>query len=321
MLEPSSFDLIETLVDHHDGPFGDSSAIPTYVVSKLARRHVTVALTGDGGDELFCGYERFLAAEVSERVPLSIRRVASGALHLLPTAESERSKLGKARRLIAAATLPLADRVARWNSFFFDPRPLLRRDFCQSLDGAVEAPLRWQRSVFEHSRGNPTLARVLDHNFETYLPYDLLVKADRASMAHGLEVRSPFLDTALVDYVARLPASYLRGTETKRVLKHAFRELLPPAIRRRHKMGFGVPLGTWFRGDLHAQLHDYLGPNARLGRWLDSDAVAALLAEHDARKADHGHKLWLLLTLEVWLRAVERAVQPSSEPMVCEVSA
>ncbi|MCU1282546.1 MAG: Asparagine synthetase, partial [bacterium] len=320
-LEPSSFDLVETLVDHHDGPFGDSSAIPTYVVSKLARRHVTVALTGDGGDELFCGYERFIAAEVSERVPSSIRRIAANAIHLLPAAESERSKLGKARRLLAAATLPLADRMARWNAFFFDPRQLLRRDLGVALDEAMDEPLAWQRSIFDRSRGHAILARVLDHNFRTYLPFDLLVKADRTSMAHGLETRSPFLDTALIEYVARLPASHLRGTVTKRVLKHAFRDLLPRAIRRRGKMGFGVPLGAWFRGDLSERLHDYLGSGARLRRFIDGDAVAALLREHDARIADHSQKLWLLLTLEVWLRACERAAQVQPPPLACEVSA
>ena len=311
-LEPSSFDLVETLVDHHDGPFGDSSAIPTYVVSKLARQYVTVSLTGDGGDELFCGYERLVAAELSERVPLPLRHLASRLVTLLPASASERSKLAKARRLLSAATLPLADRMARWNAFFFDPAQLLRADVRAGLADAVAAPLHWQRSIFASSRDRGVLARVLDHNFRTYLPFDLLVKADRTSMAHGLETRSPFLDTALTDYVARLPASYLRSTVTKRILKHAFRDLLPESIRRRGKMGFGVPLGVWFRGSLNERLHDYLGSGARLRQWLDADAVATLVREHDAKIADHSQKLWLLLTLEIWLRARERiARQPS----------
>jgi asparagine synthase (glutamine-hydrolysing) len=301
-LEPSSFELVETLVRHHDGPFGDSSAIPTYVVSRLTRQHVTVALTGDGGDELFCGYERFLAAEASEHVPLPVRQIAARAVALLPSCGLERTLVGRARRLLSASALPLADRMARWNAYFFEPRALLRREVADALD--LEAPLAWQRDMFARARGRATLARVLEHNYRTYLPYDLLVKADRTSMAHGLELRAPFLDTALVEYAASLPPGYLRrGLTTKRILKHAFLDLLPPAIRARGKMGFGVPLGTWFRGGLRAYLFDRLGPGARLDAYLDRAQVSRLLDEHARGQADHGQRLWALLTLEVWLRA------------------
>jgi asparagine synthase (glutamine-hydrolysing) len=303
-LEPSSFQLIERLVRHHDGPFGDVSAIPCWVVSELARQHVTVALTGDGGDELFCGYERFLAAEYAERVPLQLRSQISRMIGALPGAPAEKSLLTKAKRFLSAWTLPLADRMARWNSFFFDPRDILRADFLESLDVPIDAPLQWQRSVFNSARGELVLSRVLEHNFRTYLPYDLLVKADRTSMAHGLETRSPFLDTQLIEFAATLPPSFLRyGMRTKRVLKDAFADILPESILRRGKMGFGVPLGTWFRAGLRAPLHDYLGPAALSFRYLDATKVARLLREHDAGVADHGQKLWALLTLEVWLRS------------------
>jgi asparagine synthase (glutamine-hydrolysing) len=298
-LDPTSFDLVETLVRHHDGPFGDSSAIPTYVVSRLTRQHVTVALTGDGGDELFCGYVRFLAAEAAERVPLLVRRLAGGAARSLPKAAVERTLLGKARRFLDASALPLADRMARWNSYFFDPRSILRAD----VNVDAEAPLAWQRALFAAAEGRTTLSRVLEHNFASYLPYDLLVKADRTSMAHGLELRSPFLDTALVEYAASLPPGYLRrGTQTKRILKHAFRELLPREILHRGKMGFGIPLGTWFRGSLREYLNDHLGKGARLDEYLDRAAVDRILGEHLQGVSDHGHKLWALLTLEIWLR-------------------
>jgi asparagine synthase (glutamine-hydrolysing) len=300
-LDPSSFDLVETLVRHHDGPFGDSSAIPTYVVSRLTRQHVTVALTGDGGDELFCGYVRFLAAEAAERVPLLFRRLAGGAARSLPKAAVERTLLGKARRFLDASALPLADRMARWNSYFFDPRTILRGDLAAALH--PEAPLAWQRGLFAGAEGRTTLSRVLEHNFASYLPYDLLVKADRTSMAHGLELRSPFLDTPLVEYAASLPPAYLRrGTQTKRILKHAFRELLPHEILHRGKMGFGIPLGTWFRASLREYLNDHLGRGARLDEFLDRAAVDRVLDEHLSGAADHGHKLWALLTLEIWLR-------------------
>jgi asparagine synthase (glutamine-hydrolysing) len=300
-LQPSSFDLVETLVRHHDGPFGDSSAIPTYVVSQLTRQHVTVALTGDGGDELFCGYVRFLAAEGAEKLPLTLRRAAASVAQKLPSAAIERTLLGRARRFLVASALPLDDRMASWNAYFFDPSQVMRRD----LGVDCEAPLGWQRSIFAEGHGATTLARVLEHNFRTYLPYDLLVKADRTSMANALELRSPFLDTALVEYAGSLPPHYLRrGLQTKRILKDAFRDLLPEAILKRGKMGFGVPLGTWFRGSLRDYLHDHLGPGARVDDYLSREVVSRLLDEHARGAADHGHRLWALLTLEVWLRSL-----------------
>ena len=303
VLEPTSFDLVEDLVRHHDGPFGDSSAIPTHVVSKLTRQHVTVALTGDGGDELFCGYSRFLAAEASELVPQPLRSLASRLVEHLPSADSERSLLGKARRFLGATELPLADRLARWNSFFAAPQQIFNRDTLAALGAEVDLPILWQRTIVDSCRGSSTLSRVLEHNFRTYLPFDLLIKADRASMMSSLETRSPFLDTALIEYVSKLPADYLRrGTDTKRILKFAFADLLPESIQRRGKMGFGVPLGTWFRGDLKGYLESHFAEGARLYRYLDRAAVRQLFDDHQAGRADHGQRLWLLLTLEVWLR-------------------
>ncbi|HEY2744508.1 MAG TPA: asparagine synthase (glutamine-hydrolyzing), partial [Polyangia bacterium] len=205
-LQPSSFELVETLVRQHDGPFGDSSAIPTYVVSQLTRQHVTVALTGDGGDELFCGYTRFLAAEAAEKIPGPARRLAAACARVLPSTPSERSWLARGRRFVSSAALPLADRIAAWNTFF-SPREILRRDRAHDFD--VDAPLAWQRSIFAECTGRTVLARLLEHNFRTYLPYDLMVKSDRCAMAHALEARAPLLDTALVEYAATLPPSYL----------------------------------------------------------------------------------------------------------------
>jgi asparagine synthase (glutamine-hydrolysing) len=300
-LQPSSFELVETLVRHHDGPFGDSSAIPTFVVSQLTRQHVTVALTGDGGDELFCGYQRFLAAEAAEHIPAPVRRLAARLGARLPGAASERTMVARARRFLDAAALPLADRLAAWNTFF-DPRQVLRPELLADLP-SLAAPIAWQRRIVDEAQGANVMARVLEHNFRTYLPYDLMVKSDRCAMAHALEARAPLLDTALVEYAATLPPAYLRwGRDTKRVFKHAFADLLPPAIRTRGKMGFGVPLGTWFRNDLGGYLRDHLGDGARLWHWLERARVRRLLDEHQAGARDHGQKLWALLTLEIWLR-------------------
>jgi asparagine synthase (glutamine-hydrolysing) len=300
-LEPTSFELVEELVRHHDGPFGDSSAIPTYVVSRLTRQHVTVALTGDGGDELFCGYDRFLAAELAEAIPTPLRALGARVSSHISPGGSERSIPGRILRFLRASALPIADRMTRWNAFFADPAALLRPEL--AFDSG--APLTWQRTMFARGRGTSTLSRILEHNFRTYLPFDLLVKADRCSMANSLETRSPFLDTALIEYATTLPPSYLRqGWTTKRILKDAFSDLIPIEISRRGKMGFGVPLGTWFRGELRNYVSELLGTGARCFEFLEPRAVATVLDEHLTGVADHGHRLWALLTLEVWLRSL-----------------
>jgi asparagine synthase (glutamine-hydrolysing) len=301
-LEPSSFDLVARLVAMHDGPFGDSSAIPTSVVSMLTRKHVTVALTGDGGDELFCGYTRFLAAEAAERIPAPLRAVGAVASRFMPEGNGVKSKRARAKRFLSKASLPLADRLTAWITYFtFELDQLLRPEIAARLD--LGQSLRWNREIVAASAGASPLARTLDHNFRTYLPYDLLVKADRSSMLHSLELRSPFLDTQLVEYAARLPDRWKRrGTDTKWILKEAFADVLPDEIRHRSKMGFGMPLGTWFRGALRPYLLDHFGAHARLYEWVQRPFVERMLEEHFSGKADHGHRVWLLLTLELWLR-------------------
>jgi asparagine synthase (glutamine-hydrolysing) len=297
-MTPSSFEVVEELVRHHDGPFGDSSALPAYTVAKLTRQHVTVALTGDGGDELFCGYTRFLAAEAAERIP----PLFAAALARLPlrAAARERSLRGKLYRFVRHAAQPMAQRLTGWMPFFSRPEEILHPEL--RLD--VAAPQRYQQQILDRSRNAELLGSILEHNFRTYLPFDLLVKADRTSMAHGLETRSPFLDTSLIEYVSGLPAWHLRrGTRTKVILRHAFRDLLPSEIARRGKMGFGVPLGAWFRADLRDYLHDHLGPGARIERYLQRSAIDRLLREHASEQADHGQRMWALLTLEMWLRS------------------
>jgi asparagine synthase (glutamine-hydrolysing) len=310
VVTPGTFDLpqlTEELVHLHDGPFGDSSAIPTYLVAKLARQHVTVALTGDGGDELFCGYERLLAAEVAELLPGPLLGLLRRLLSRLPSgaAISERALPARALRFLAAATLPLPERVARWNSLFLAELPrLLRPDWLAALDPG--RPLAFQRAIFSGASGTP-LSRVLHHNFVTYLPYDLLIKVDRTAMAHSLETRAPFLAPRLIEYAAALPDGYRRrGLCLKWILKEAFADLLPEIVRRRGKMGFGIPLATWFRGELKDFLLQHLASGARLYDLLSEDVVRAHLDQHLSGRADHSQRLFLLLTLEVWLRNLPR---------------
>ncbi len=310
VVEPSSFDLVERLVAMHDGPFGDSSAIPMSIVCMLARRHVTVALGGDGGDELFCGYSRFLAAELEDRIPRAVRTAGGMVERALPDHVRWIGPSSRARRLVRRAARPLPERLLAWTGYFaFELEGLLRPEIQRSSD--LTQPAETSRRALHGMDGASVLSRVLAHNFETYLPGDLLVKADRASMMHSLEVRAPFLDTALIELAARLPdATRRRGTTTKWILRHAYRDVLPESILKRPKMGFGVPLGTWLRGDLKPFMLDHLAEGAQIYEWLQPAAVRRLLDEHFGQVADHGHRLWLLLTLQVWLKSLSARAAP-----------
>lgn len=299
VVQPSAVDLVERLVWHHDQPFGDSSAIPTYLLSELTAGHVTVALSGDGGDELFGGYERFAASLVADRyarLPAPAQRAAAGAvgeLHRLVPAKS-----AKVQRFLRNADAGLPDALRAWISYVPD----------ELTAQLLPCGSRWHdedyRRIWGHTAGAHTLDRILDLNLRTYLLDDLLPKVDRMSMAHGLEVRSPFLDHQLVDFAFRLPPSTkVRGLSLKRVLKRAVADLLPEDLLNRPKHGFGVPLGRWFREDLAGYATSMLGsPDARVRAHVRPEPLDALLRAHLSGSVDRGHALWTLLTLEVFLR-------------------
>ena len=304
IVEPGAFDLIDKLVWHHDGPFGDSSAVPTYLVSQLTRQQVTVVLTGDGGDELFAGYLRFYAAMTAERIPLALRGALSAVSRGLPIGGSARHVLSRIQRFAAAASLPLEERLTRWSSLFYDDiEELLAPELLRSV--APIDRLRYLRRFEGNLRGRSTLNQILSINFNTYLLDDLLIKADRCTMANSLEARAPFLDTALMEYVAGLPDSMkLARGRTKVILRETFDDLIPPEIQRRGKMGFGIPFGLWFRGALREVLHDHLlSPQARYRDYLSSAYVHRLVKRHDDGEADLGLPLWTVLSFEIWLRA------------------
>jgi asparagine synthase (glutamine-hydrolysing) len=314
-VSPSAIDLVETLVWHHDGPFGDSSAVPTYIVSKLTREQVTVVLTGDGGDELFAGYLRFYAAVLSERIPRGLSRVAHGLLRRLPAPLSDRHPLARMQRFFRSSSTPLFDRMTRWNALFWeDLDSLLTPEFVASVQ--VVDRLRYLGGEGASLDGRSTLSKVLYANFASYLPDDLLVKTDRCTMANSLEARSPFLDRELIEYVATLPDELkLDGRRTKVILRDAFADLLPPAVNRRAKMGFGVPLGTWFRGDLRDYMRDLLlAPDARYRGILSPAYVESLVSRHLTGQANFGHQLWSLLCFEQWLRALPEWTRRTPEP-------
>jgi asparagine synthase (glutamine-hydrolysing) len=296
---PEAIELVERLVHHHDQPFGDSSAVPTYLLNEAARQEVTVALSGDGGDELFAGYERFAAGVALERahkLPGPVRSAARSGIDRLPNSVA-RGRVASVRRFAAMMDSGMPEAYLSWISYVPDG---WRRRLLPHADdwGQADYRSRWQATA-----GARTLDRLLKLNLDTYLLDDLLVKMDRTSMAHGLEVRSPFLDTELLQFAAVLPPSLkARGLSLKRVLKHAVKDLLPPEILSRPKRGFGVPLDRWFRADLATYTASMLGPEARLRAHVNAEALDAMLSEHQSGRASHGHGLWTLLTLELFLR-------------------
>src|SRR5215211_837587 len=296
VVHPNAVDLVERLVWHHDQPFGDSSAIPTHLLSEMTRKNVTVALSGDGGDELFAGYERFAAGLAARRyaaLPGPVQRVVRGALERLP----REGRAAKLQRFAEVAGEDLPDAYRSWISYVKDPE----RDAL--LDGRRDDwALEDYRATWQSSEGAHPLDRLLDLNLRTYLVDDLLVKADRTSMAHALELRSPLLDVELLELASRLPPRLkARGLTLKRVLKAAVADIVPKEILNRPKRGFGVPLDRWFREDLRGYVGSTLGaPDARVKEHVVGAAVDRLMAEHDARIRNHGDALWTLLALEVF---------------------
>jgi asparagine synthase (glutamine-hydrolysing) len=273
----------------YDEPLGDEAAFPTFLIAEQARRYVTVALSGDGGDEAFAGYERYIAHGLAARIPARAARAGAAAARAFPRAGREpRSPLHRATRLFEAAAEQPRDRYARLMEVF----PLARRRALWA------EPARAQPMLLEPAREGITGLQLLD--IATYLPGDLLLKADIATMAHSLELRSPFLDHEVVALGLALPDSLkVRRREGKVALRRAFADALPPDVAARGKAGFGVPLGRWFRSDLREVAHDLLATERG---WFRPAAVRQLLEEHESGRADHGHRLWCLLMLELWVR-------------------
>lgn len=321
-VSPSAIGLVEKLIWHHDGPFGDSSAVPTYIVSELTRRHVTVVLTGDGGDELFAGYIRFFAAVLAERVPKTLGHSLNVVASLLASPANDRHPLARAKRFLRSVDLPLYERITRWSSIFFDELDDLLAPELRASIPPVDC-LHYIERELEPMKDLTTLSKVLHANFRSYLLDDLLVKMDRCSMANSLEARSPFLDRELVEYVAKLPDRFKLGPagKTKVVLKEAFADLLPPEILARGKMGFAVPLGAWFRNDLREYIGDLLlARDARYTQYLSASCVHRIVERHQAGHADAAHKLWSLLCFELWLRLLPDWTQRQRLPTAVEPS-
>ncbi len=290
-----------------DEPFGDSSAYPTLLLCRLARQHVKVALSGDGGDESFAGYRRHAALGLSNALarfsPAPLRRVLARTLGEPGNGVAGRGTAGELRRLLAALDLAPAERHLYWTTFF--RAPLRARFLHPDLLAAAAAadPEGEALALFRAEQGS-SLRKALCSDLERYLPGDLLVKADRTSMSCGLEVRSPFLDPRLVELGRALPDRLLaRGRRTKILLRQLARELLPAEVARGRKRGFGVPLAQWLRGPLAETTSRLLdSPRFASRRILKAGAARELLERHLSGKEDWSAYLWLLLMLEAWFR-------------------
>ncbi len=297
-VKPQALDLLPLLVWHHDQPFGDSSAIPTYLVSKLTRQHVTVALTGDGGDELFAGYERFYAMQLIRRLDVLPRKVwgtLAQALSRVPENTGYYSVIKRGRRFVNGAARSPALAYFDFIRLFDDT---LTMRLCPDFDSYAN-----QHFTAVCGSEQVQLPDLLLANMRTYLPDDLLIKTDRSSMAVSLETRAPLLDHWLVEMAATIPLNLkLKGSTTKYIFKQIAHDMLPTEIINRPKHGFGVPLGAWLRKDASAVRETLLSREARERGLFDMHAVAALIDEHVSGRRDHGQRLWTLLTLEWWYR-------------------
>jgi asparagine synthase (glutamine-hydrolysing) len=308
--ERLSVDLAANLVGEigswMDEPFSDPSLVPTYLLSRFTRKHVTVALGGDGGDELFAGYQMYPAHNLARsyaRVPRFLRRaLVEPLVRRLPVKTKNLSFDFKARRFIAGMNY---DEVARHHIWFgsFTPEEqaqLWTREAGRGQAGDIYADAR--RLLEEDCDADNTVERMQSLDTQLYLAEDILTKVDRASMAVSLEVRAPFLDPRVAEYAASLPLEYkLKGRTTKYILKRAVADLLPPFVTRRGKKGFGVPVAEWLKGRLRPLARDLLSPERlRRAGLFDAAYVERLQDEHERGLANHRKLLWTLLMFELW---------------------
>jgi asparagine synthase (glutamine-hydrolysing) len=320
IVEPKAWETMPALARHFDEPFADSSALPTWYVARETRQSVTVALTGDAGDELFGGYERYRAlalTELFQRLPSGPRQLLGGTMvRVLPAKARSKTRLRKLQRFFEHINEPAESRYLGWMTTFDEAGrlalysnsqlDLLASTVSDLTDESEADPAALMSMAFALAGRRDRVTRAMVADIVTYLPGDLLVKVDIASMAHSLECRGPFLDHRVVELAVamRLQRKIQVGSNrSKVVLKRAFADLLPPPIKARAKMGFGVPIGGWFRDQLKKELQDVLLDPICLGRGIfRPEAIERLVAEHIEGKREHGQRLWALLVLELWFR-------------------
>jgi asparagine synthase (glutamine-hydrolysing) len=300
VVDPDYRDVVETVLSDFDEPFGDSSALPTYVVSRLTRGHVTVALSGDGGDEVFAGYDLHAIAlreQVFDRLP----RSAKAGLGRFASVYPEWLRGGNMLRRAALAD-PLARYISRFELVSDGERQQLYSSDMRRRIGSYRGALEKLR-FFAETPGLDLLTRLQHNDFCHYLPDDILVKVDRMSMLNSLETRSPLLDHRVVEFVFQLPPNFkIRNGIRKSILREVVKDLLPPSILERGKQGFAVPVAAWFRNELREFAADHIfSARMREAGLFDMDYARKLISLHQSGMRDMSRHLWLLLAFSVWL--------------------
>ncbi|MFK7821902.1 MAG: asparagine synthase (glutamine-hydrolyzing) [Planctomycetaceae bacterium] len=308
VVEPSALDILPDLIWHFDEPFADSSAIPTMHLSRLTRKGVTVSLSGDGGDELFLGYDRYRAVRIAsmiDKIPGPLQSVF-GLGRFIPASVQQRSFRRRLKRLLDGLSLSPRERYLTWIAIFSTAQrdELFTSSMREQLGDHNADSFLFDAYDSARTPNGDFVSETAFADTISYLPCDIMTKVDRATMSCGLEARSPLLDHKVVELAVAMPRDVKQTLKVgKKILKETFADLLPADISNRPKMGFGVPIDIWFRGELKEMLHDVLLDSTSQQRGMfDSAVVSRLIEEHTLARSDHAYKLWSLLILELWMR-------------------
>jgi len=309
IVKPQMVEVLEKLMWHYGEPYADSSAFPSYYLANETRKFVTVALCGDGGDENFAGYLMYRALKRAHTLARIYRSMGGKAIKrlmdLIPTSAERVDFIRKAKKAATVLLKPPSSMNIHWYSFFNDEqKDMLYTDRMKNILDGVDADEFMARS-FRNAPVDHWLDRLLYTDIKTYLPEDLLVKMDIATMANSLEVRSPFLDHRFMEFTAKIPFHLkLKGSTLKHILKKSMEGFLPKNILHRRKMGFGLPIIEWFRTDLKDYVRDVLLSEACLDRgYFKKDYIEEILDEHMFQNKNHANRIWALLMLEIWHRS------------------
>lgn len=312
-VSPEVENILPEIIDQYDEPFADSSAIPTWFLSQMTKKRVTVALSGDGSDELFAGYNRYQAVRLGcwgDHIPKSILRILIKMLQwTIPNTIGARSPFRRTKRFLEALDMPPLERYLKWIAYF--NREHMNHIYCEeykkSFASLIQSTvpeyncidfLSDHRQLFEN---RDYISSISLMDMMTYLPCDIMTKVDIASMKHSLEVRSPFLDVHVANLAIRMPIQYkIRGRKGKYILRETFREFLPPELENKPKTGFGVPLDHWFRGPLNHWLKDILTDPSQTNPILNKTFINQLIKEHEDQICDHSNRLWSLVVFQHW---------------------
>jgi len=305
-VNPCNFGLLQKIVLQAGEPFGDSSIIPTYLLSNYTGEKVKVALSGDGADEIFVGYYRYLIMRIAQKFdicPYPIRKALFSLIHpFLPGNNDERTKIGKLKRVLKIFASEQEERYLNLINRFSEHSK--HRIYGSALKGISLSPTQEIFNFLDsNSSADNYIEKIVEKEIHSYLPGDILVKVDIASMANSLEVRSPYMDHELGQFAASLPLHFKQnGNQRKRILKDAFSDIVPDSVLSRKKMGFGVPIAKWLRENWKKETEEllYYGKGVKLG-FFNKDRVEELFKRHCSGSRDYSYPLWSMLMLEIWL--------------------